>query len=665
MRLEMAGFKARDRVIDLEKLNVITGPNGSGKSAMADALRYLALGYVPAVGRTPADTSDLMHDASLRVSLTLNDGIVLTRGLEGTGDGYKRIASTPWAPAGRTSEHEAKILEVFGRTATEIEEVLDIRTLLGATPQQRAARVASLLAAGQRPASERLAAIARATISRLVDLPLDRVPVDYLQAMPLVAERHRKALKAIAADLEARIGAIGVAGALSWANEKKNQHAKELADKEAAKAEIEREIAALPKRDDDVEALERQRSALEQEVGGERRSATTARQIAESRKSAATDLKERERQYAGARKNFDALVKTSGSAERIQHDIDHVDKCLKDIGTPEAVTSLVQEEDYEMAKDRYERGKKDPWAEVKNIGTILSNMRHDEIKRCGRRLLTLAKANIGSYPRAVDVALAKREYQEAKAREAEYDKVLAEKKRLTGRREDLLQRHHDLERARASLDHAEAALAHARKRVAELPLIPESNPSRLIEIEGKISVVSARLKAIADGEALRRELKRILSGIREAEAYRDVFVALEWALQRAREAVLAEDKPVLVERMETFFRAAGCDGTPYFHTYTGGVEFGVDMGGPLVAVSALSGGEWCLFAAALTAAVISIRRPKIGILLVEAGEVDDDNLWRLLEGVRAVADGFSVAIVCTPHLPREAPVTGWHTITLE
>jgi DNA repair ATPase RecN len=664
MRLELNGFKARDQFVDLEQLNVITGPNGSGKSAMADALRYLALGYVPAVGRTPADTSDLMHDASLRVSLTLNDGTVLTRGLEGTGDGYKRIASTPWAPAGRTSEHEAKILEVFGRTATEIEEVLDIRTLLGATPQQRAARVASLLAAGQRPASERLAAIARATISRLVDLPLDRVPVDYLQAMPLVAERHRKALKAIAGDLEARIGAIGVAGSLEWANEQKNHHAKALTDKEAAKAEIEREIAALPKRDDDVEALERQRSALEQEVGGERRSATTARQIAESRKSAASDLKERERQYAGAKKNFDALVKTGGSAERIQHDIDHVFKCLKDINPPEVVTSLVQREDYEMAKDRYERGKKDPWAEVKNIGTILSNMRHDKIGRCGRRLLTLAKANIGSYPRAVDVALAKRKYQEAKAREAEYDKVIAEKKRLTGRREDLLQRLHDLERARASLDHAEAALAHARKRVAELPP-PESNPSRLIEIEGKIRAVSARLKAIADGEALRRELKRILSGIKEAEAYRDVFVALEWALQRAREAVLAEDKPVLVERMETFFRAAGCDGTPYFHTYAGGVEFGVDMGGPLVAVSALSGGEWCLFATALTAAVISIRRPKIGILLVEAGEVDDDNLWRLLEGIRAVADGFTTAIVCTPHLPRETPVTGWNTITLE
>jgi hypothetical protein len=663
MKVSVRGWKSKDREVDLGRLTVLSGPNGSGKSAIVDGIRYAALGYVPSAGRTVDSVAGLMRGGECEVRLTLDDGSVITRGLVAGEDGFRRVAASPWAPPGRTSEHEARIVEQFGRTAAEAEECLDIRGLLNASPQERAGRVAALLAAGRKPASERLAEIARDTISRLVDLPVERIPVEYLKALPMVAEGHRAALKTVAPDLESIIAVGGVSGCIEWCNAQKNDAARILKEKEAAKVELEREVAALPQEvgAEAVERLEDDRSRIEQAIGGERASSQQAMQLVNCRKSALADYAARKKQYAGATKNLKSLLggKDVGEIEAslllLTGRLDSIRKCM----VPASVEESGIEDDYERVKKQYEAGKKDPWHEVRDLGTCLSNMRHAEIARVGRRLVALAKANAGRYPRAVDVTKAKQAIEAVRKLEAKYDSDRLKCSRLEkeqGRLHDLADR---ISSANEAVIHAKAALDHAEKRLNELPDANPYSMDRLMGLEASLRDVSGRLKAIADAAALRRELKRLLNAIKGSEALRDVYVALEWGLQRARERVLAEDRPVLVDRMKAFFRGAGIDALPFFSVGKNRVMFGMSApDGTNILVETLSGGEWVLFVAALTAAVISIRRPKVGILIVEAGEVDTYNLDRLLRGIEGVMDGgLSAAIVCTQqHIGNIGPV---------
>jgi S-formylglutathione hydrolase FrmB len=117
--------------------------------------------------------------------------------------------------------------------------------------------------------------------------------------------------------------------------------------------------------------------------------------------------------------------------------------------------------------------------------------------------------------------------------------------------------------------------------------------------------------------------------------------------------------------MGTFLGAAGRREQPYFRASKGSCEIGWRrQDGAEIAIAALSGGEWVLFAAALTAAVIILRGAPLRVLLVEAGETDDQILGGLLAGIRAVADQLTCAIVATPR-PAPAGSDDWTILTLD
>src|SRR5258708_2322565 len=180
MKLTMRGVKANDRSIDLEKLTVFTGPNGSGKTTIPDSIRFLALGFVPALRKRPLDTSALMSDSSMEVELTTNDGRTMRRALAKTGTSFQQSAETSWFKNSKAAETGKEILRQFGEEEIDVREVMDIRELLNATPNERASRIEQLLDSGKRPAAETAAAVAKFTLMRLVPkLQEENVPENH------------------------------------------------------------------------------------------------------------------------------------------------------------------------------------------------------------------------------------------------------------------------------------------------------------------------------------------------------------------------------------------------------------------------------------------------------------------------------------------------------
>ena len=145
MRLKISGFKAHNHVLRIDPLMVLSASNGAGKSAVAESVRFLALGYVPGLGKRPQDTASLLRGSAMKVALELSDGRTLWRRLEQTPKGYRTQARCSWVESKSSTVNAEEILTLFGRDEEEVAESLDIRQLLAATPLQREARIAALL----------------------------------------------------------------------------------------------------------------------------------------------------------------------------------------------------------------------------------------------------------------------------------------------------------------------------------------------------------------------------------------------------------------------------------------------------------------------------------------------------------------------------------------
>src|SRR5205814_9239217 len=141
---------------------------------------------------------------------------------------------------------------------------------------------------------------------------------------------------------------------------------------------------------------------------------------------------------------------------------------------------------------------------------------------------------------------------------------------------------------------------------------------------------------------------------------RDVPGGLGWALQRLQEEEIMESRDRLGGHMESMLRAAGRSDVPFFFAEQGVCRVGWRRpGGKEIPVQSLSGGEWILFAAVLTATVVILRNAPLRILLVEAGEADPHTLHALLEAIRSVSDRLTSAIVLTP---RNVSAPGWTVV---
>ena len=165
-------------------------------------------------------------------------------------------------------------------------------------------------------------------------------------------------------------------------------------------------------------------------------------------------------------------------------------------------------------------------------------------------------------------------------------------------------------------------------------------------------------------QAARAELERIVHELQFAEATWQVYGDLEWVLNEVQKQELTEASGPLIRQMETFLKGAGRDERPYFEAGRGYCDIGWEIGAERIAIQALSGGEYALFCAALTSAVIVLRGAPLRLLLIEAAECDEGTMGQLLAGIDAVVDSLTAAVVCTWKRP-ESTASDWAVVDME
>lgn len=282
MKLRTEGLKGHDADVTLARLVTVVAPNGSGKSSLSEAIRFAVLGYSPAFGKRPQDTAALLRGRRMSVDWQIDDLHTISRVLTAKEDGgYQTTVSASWVKRVKGAQPHQEILQLFGRDEQDIAEMLDVRELLGLSPNLRAARLQALLAAASATPEELAAEIAAQTVMRLANVAPERMPEDYRTLMPLLSDGMRAALKGLAPTLLAKLRETGIAGVCEWSNGLKREHAAAAKNKAAAAHELGERLAGLGEAAaEEIARIETERNRLRGELGGaqERNRAAIARQ---------------------------------------------------------------------------------------------------------------------------------------------------------------------------------------------------------------------------------------------------------------------------------------------------------------------------------------------------------------------------------------------------
>lgn len=450
--LLVQGMRARDLDLQLGRLTLITGPMGSSKTTAADALRLLAVGHVPALGKTEAATAALIRGEELAVRLELEDGRAMARTLKRTGKGIKGGASASWLdPKAKASEHAAAILDLFGEDAASAAEHLDLRELLKATPNQRAARLESLLAATAFRPEEVFAWLRVLTTCRMARQ--ERIPEDLEAATALsdglvhgLSDPERQAIGAVLEELRVVFEERGLAGAIDAAGDIRRAESKATKDGRAARSKIEDRRAGMTVPTETIEELERARDkATAEQATLEERSAAY-RKGAAARQAAQDDLTEARTMLEALEQGSEAAGTALAECERLQAEAAAVvippaleapklpdvppelDQAVADaerLVREHANAALTPEpqrpdepvledptpllEDVEEAQDAIRGAATSPWLEVRTIGQELTEWADvtddaEPVRHRGRMLLDLA-ASQGPDPAKLQDAL--------------------------------------------------------------------------------------------------------------------------------------------------------------------------------------------------------------------------------------------------------------------
>lgn len=747
MRVITKGFKAHDRNVELGTLNLVVGPNGSGKSTIADALRFLALGYVPTLGKRPVDTAVLMHNGSLSVEMAIDERRSILRSMHRQPGGFTQHAAASWMRDAKSADTERAIVSLFGAEELDAAECLDIRELLAATPNKRSARLEQLLAAGKRTPEEQLAAVARLAVMRLAKTTEERMPANYLDAMPMIPERQIEVLREVAPMLQAKLTEAQLQGALKWANDDKKRAADGLRQKSAAANELQIRAAEVPEPDaDHVAEIESERDELQRKVGGleeqhrmwtsvssRRRgledSLRDVRSIAQRTADALKDAetvhgKEIERLKANRVATHERLeslqtpaMPDRSRAQEIEDQAAKIEAEVRATKVPEIPSIDAPAEVLASIEREIERLKASPWSEVEDCADDLETAMQTKGQKLAfskilKRLRDLVRTGLGGADQVqlqkrhrearlkLNDAEEKREAATAAATNAQKDiAAKIEKARLIRQKAVKLEDEiteayavgrdkHDqsmkeysallgdadsrIRQNQEALDAARSEKAAVDRRLAtiedQLRGIgePGAAPEDPAPVRTRIQELGAEISRFQQAQATHTEIRRALAAIEAAAARRDVFAEVEWALQRQREAEISDSGGRLIRFMTDFLVGAGRTEKPFIRASAGVCAIGWRTVDNLeIQIQALSGGEWCLFATALTAAVNLARTATLKVLLVEAGEADPLILHQLLAGIQKVTDdghGVTCAIVMTPHANAAAEVEGWNVI---
>lgn len=319
------GLKGTDRTVELDRCNLILGPVGSGKSTILDAIRFGALGHVPALGKTEAVTAKLMRESLMEVVLAFDNGSDASRRLESAGQGkFRGDAEASWLPP-KTKSLEAgkKISALFGDSDQEAAENLDLRELLNGSANKRSERIEALLDAtglGPEDLIKRGVALLRL---RAAGIAADRIPDDIGEAHEtaagvdaLMPREIRSVIGDVIADLRDKLASGGIRNANEHMRNGKLNHGAAVKQKVAARAELEDRITNIEESADSLTDLATRREQTAKHLAGAERDLQAAEDAARARsgaESALPALREAAEQAAALLEQATAALPTAES----------------------------------------------------------------------------------------------------------------------------------------------------------------------------------------------------------------------------------------------------------------------------------------------------------------------------------------------------------------
>lgn len=605
-RLAWTGLKSTDRDLALGPLTLLVGAVGSGKSSALEALRFVALGHVPALGKSEVATARLMRDREISVEATLEDGRMFSRSLWRRGGKLQSEAFASWLPpkSGLTETGEA-IRALFGASDIEAAEALDLRELLSCSAAERSKRIERLLdASGLSPAV--LAARGWSlTWLRLAGVPSERIPAGTeaeataASCQTLVPDEVRGAAAGVADALRAILGSGGLAAAQDHARQAKLDAAAQVRANVAARAEIEDRLGGpietlgnLPAERDAVAAtMERARRDLETGAeaavvrqaagvvlpGLQERAADTARAL-EAAMEALPRI-EQARAEAAALVDPPEVVAPAAvepdrqaiaEAEALEHRAREEDDAGAAVPLPLPVSTAAESAAVTIAEREAERAASSPWREVEavasrifQLGSMLPEPAHAQHVDCGDRLVALAKEHGGDGLAILDRrATARRALGLAELAAAKREEeILDAMQRRTGhaaaamrlRAEAADFRYGALERARLANAEARAAYADAAGERARALSLNRTARTRLEAEAAYLETTAREAQTAADRSAADlAETEARLAGI--ASVAVDVDAAAR-ALESSREVLVILDARIARLRQAEIRRA--------------------------------------------------------------------------------------------------------------
>lgn len=700
IRLGYEGLKVLDRKIDLQLLNLVTGPNGSGKTTIFQAIKIAALSYDPEIGKRPMDTSALMRGAHLGVSMTLDDDRSFRRSIDATpSGGFKGSATASWLGTdAKDTEHKDAIQNLFGMSAEEIAQSLDITQLLKASPNARATILEDLLQAQGEDPTQVAHRVMRFALLRLTETS-EGSTAKNKDMFPMVALAQRPILTAASPILLGKVTKSGLGEASEWAKIEKLASDHNLKSKSAAESELRTALLKIPEtHPEELARLETDRDELTRVLGAleDRRDRQTLQMKLQHDTAADHELWTEKMVSAQAKLKAEGLVGNDpqppapadyGLVTDLRKEAVAIRERAKGIDLVEIPDISSEKERFTKAKRNRDSMSSSLWGEVITFADELNEGIEDSRDWAGE-IRSIGIKGLGFNPTDMESEYeeAKRMFVEATTFKGQAEKLRAQRtvdrSSLQDEAEEKDEEASDaatqidkdfriarseyrrLEGVREQFDTASGRVRELRAKLDGIGtiVVADELDDSISEKGDELSRTKAAMLALQDAVATRASLQRIVTELKTALAVKEVYAAIEYGLKRARQAAVTDAGHGLTDVMQKFLgTGAGIDHVPYVRADKHKCDVGWrEVNGREVAIQAMSGGEWALFAAALTAAVVSLRKAELKFLLIEAGEADYEMLERILCGIEAIRDTITCAIVLFPRLPKDDH--GWNVI---
>jgi DNA repair exonuclease SbcCD ATPase subunit len=537
LQIQTKGIKEHDVTLAIKPRTLIAADNETGKSTIAEGIRFGVLGHIPMLGRTNAATAALMCGGKMEVMIELKDGRTFRRELSRGPKGVLMGATEcSWLKNAKPTEHAQEIIKLFGVDESEAAEVLDIRQLLDATPNKRAERIESLLAAGQATPRQLAELIAELTTRRLADKEDEKLE-NWKDLIRILPKEQKEVLKKISGMLQAKVKDGGLVAALKWANDEKREATLDVKEKIQAQKELDRRIEELPKADPKkIQQLKEEHDRLQRETGAAReRAAEATRKIREieqagdvihdlgnavMRAQAAVEeneetrknLKEGQKRLAEVQKKLDQLKTPEAPDLSKVNELDQkgeeLDQQAKTINLITPISTAKEQAETETLERDLKRVAESPWAEVSDLAQDIDAVIPKEearIKKDLRRLIELAEEGMGANPDKLraelvqaqnNLALLLDEQAEQKKKLADQDK---KRRGLTTQAVQMRERADELRR-KVLLEHKKKTTEYDSKRTA---LISERKVlrNRTDNAEAEASAVATALEKAKERHA--------------------------------------------------------------------------------------------------------------------------------------------------------------------